>query len=129
MAPFHFRRGDKVAGTALPTTAQMRPKTHHWVRADIIFQNFAAFFVNVKSFTSPVNEAEWKGPKGDDAEVRGRQLYVRGALNHDRHHGLGLAFKLANFLTEPARLDALRGTFLLHRNNSMYVHKEHMRVP
>ena len=103
--------------------------THHWVRADMTFQNFAAFFVNAKSFTSHVNEAEWKGPKGDDAEVHGRQLYVRGALNHDRHHGLGLAFKLANFLTEPARLDALRGTFLLHRNNSMYVHKEHMRVP
>ena len=129
MTPLHFRRGDKVVGAALPTTAQMRPQTHHWVRADIFFQKFAAFFVNVKSFTSLGWEAEWKGAKGDDAVVFGRQLYVRGALNHDRHHELGLAFKLANFLTEPARLDALRGTLLLHRNNSMYVHKEHMRVP
>lgn len=110
-------------GGALPSASQMRLKTHHWVRQDKVFQQFSAFFIEFNTFMAHVKPAESKGPNGYDAALHAMQLYVRGALNQDQLYDLGVAFKLANYLTESPRLDALRGTLLLHRHSSMYVRR------
>jgi hypothetical protein len=42
-------------------------------------------------------------------------------LNADEHYDAALAFKLTNYITEKPRIIALKGTLLLHCNNTRYV--------
>jgi hypothetical protein len=41
-------------------------------------------------------------------------------LNADEHHDVALAFELTNYMTEKSRIIALKGTILLHCNNTRY---------
>ena len=66
---------------ALPTSAQMRPQTHHWVRLDVIVENFSGRFADVNALKGHVKMEEWVGPNGDSAVVHARQAYIRRVPN------------------------------------------------
>ena len=92
---------------ALPTSAQMRPQTHHWVRPDIIVEHLSSLFADANALKGRVKMEEWVGPNGDSAVVHARKTYIRGVLNADQHFDDALAFKLTNYMTDNSRIIAL----------------------
>jgi hypothetical protein len=70
------RREGAAVAVALPISAQMRPQTQHWVRLDVIVENFSGRFADVNALKGHVKMEEWVGPNGDSAAVN---LHPRSA--------------------------------------------------
>jgi hypothetical protein len=61
---------------ARPTSAQMRPQTHRWVRLDVFVEHFSGIFADANALKDYVKMEERVGPNGDSAVVN---LHPRGA--------------------------------------------------